>query len=208
MKEENYIGKATEELYNIFEVLNKKYFGGVVNMPVITIMRSKPNIRGHFSLGKVWKKISDLAEVGHEINISAHLFQRGIVSVCETLCHEMCHAVNMQNQVKDCSGQVHNKKFMLTASSAGLDCERDKRIGWVTSPSQGFVDFITDNEQIHAEVFEVFRDAQGAGIVAVPPKAKKKFNYTCGGCNKKFTSKLDDIRAVCNDCDGEFTLDD
>jgi hypothetical protein len=204
MREDNYIGQATEELYNIFDIINRQYFGGVVNTPIITIMKTKPNIGGHFSLDKIWKRVDDKSEVGHEINISAYWLSHDILAISHILCHEMCHAMNKQNGIKDCSGQVHNKKFMHRAVSVGLDCKKVPKIGWTTEPGAEFSMFIASNEDIRPEVFALFRDNY------VKPESEKdkpknvKFTYRCTGCGKSFTSKNDDISALCNDCDVEF----
>lgn len=60
-----------------FHVLNKVYFDGSLEMPVITIM-SSPRTNGHFTIGKTWRAESEYL---HEINISAEHLDRPIENI-------------------------------------------------------------------------------------------------------------------------------
>lgn len=199
-----YISDVINELYNIFDILNSKYFNSRVNKPIITVMRTKPNILGHFTLDKVWRSIENKEGIYHEINISPYILSRDIVKICEVMCHEMVHAFNLQSGIKDVSGQVHNKKFKIAAENAGLECIKMQKVGYVTIASAEFTDFIINNLAIDASVFELYREEYQK-----PPKEKsqkKLFKYVCCGCNKSFTSKFDDIMALCSGCEGVFEL--
>jgi DNA-directed RNA polymerase subunit RPC12/RpoP len=197
----NEITQATENLYQIFDALNNMYFNGKVNKPVITIQRTKPNILGHFTLDKVWKEIETDEDFAHEINISAYLFKMGIVQVAETMCHEMVHAKNRQDGIKDVSGQVHNKKFAALATACGLVCTKVKKIGFSTTYSEDFKQFVLDN--FDEDLFKYFRENPVAKQTSTP---KPTYKYLCTDCGRKFTSKESDIVAICKKCDTEFKL--
>ena len=55
MNKNNYIGIALEELYRIFDILNKEYFSEKLSFPMITIQKTKRSGNlGWFTLDKVW----------------------------------------------------------------------------------------------------------------------------------------------------------
>lgn len=99
----NIIGKMLDELYRIFEIVNKEKFDGVLPTPVITIQKTKGKSLGHFTINRIWRNknniIDDNVEVDdndttaqYEININpTHFFEREAVEIVETLIHEMCH---------------------------------------------------------------------------------------------------------------------
>ena len=51
----NVIGIALDELYRIFNILNKDKFDENLPEPVITIQKTKGTTLGHFTVDKVWK---------------------------------------------------------------------------------------------------------------------------------------------------------
>lgn len=51
----NVIGIALDELYRIFNILNKDKFDENLPEPVITIQKTKGITLGHFTVDKVWK---------------------------------------------------------------------------------------------------------------------------------------------------------
>ena len=56
MNQNNHIGIALEELYRIFDILNKNYYSDKLTYPMITIQKSKKGGNlGWFTLDKVWK---------------------------------------------------------------------------------------------------------------------------------------------------------
>ena len=130
----NVIGTALEELYRIFGILNRDKFNGELTEPVITIQKTKGRTLGHFTLSKVWKdKNNEESEENayYEINVDPRWFNsRTPADVAETLLHEMCHYYNKVNDIKDCSGNVHNKKFKSSAEEVGLIVEKGKGVGY------------------------------------------------------------------------------
>ena len=115
----NVIGIALDELYRIFNILNKDKFDENLPEPVITIQKTKGITLGHFTVDKVWKdkkvletneSSTEEPEAYYEINIDPRWFgNRSAEEIVETLLHEMVHYCNKVNEIKDCSGNVHIK---------------------------------------------------------------------------------------------------
>lgn len=93
----------------------------------------------------------------HEINLSAeHLNEH---NMGETLIHELAHAENFHNGIKDCdkTGRRHNKKFKSQAEALGLSVEKSGSLGWaytkLTPVSEKFLADIKFNR----DLFKLFR---------------------------------------------------
>lgn len=205
----NVIGIALDELYRIFNILNKDKFDENLPEPVITIQKTKGITLGHFTVDKVWKdkkvletneSTTEEPEAYYEINIDPRWFgNRSAEEIVETLLHEMVHYCNKVNEIKDCSGNVHNKKFKTLAEAVGLVVEKEKSVGWgYTSLSDELKEYIQTNIKPDENAFEYFR----AGIT-VKPKIKRKktlFKYTCPEC-KQIAKGKKDIAIKCGNCD-------
>ena len=179
----NVVGMALDELYRIFDILNRDKFNGSLSEPVITIQKTKGTTLGYFTVDKVWKNKGDsdkndglAAEdkeenAFYEINVDPRWFcTRTAADVTETLLHEMVHYFNKVNDVKDCSGNVHNKKFKAAAESVGLVVERGKSVGWgYTSMTDELKEYIDTEVKPNDSAFEYFR----AGVIK-PDTTKKK----------------------------------
>lgn len=203
MNQNNFIGVALDELYRIFEILNKEYFSGKLNYPMITIQKTKRSGNlGWFTLDKVWEK-KDTEEKRYEINICAEYLSMELHEIVCTLQHEMVHYANKIAEIKDCNGQVHNKKFKVLAEQVGLIVEKSKKYGYGhTSCSDGFKKFIDEVIKPNADSFTYFRN--------VPPKEKEKkekttFTYICPKCENKVKAKADK-NIVCGDCKCNFKM--
>jgi hypothetical protein len=203
MNQNNYIGVALDELYRFFEILNKEYFSDKLAYPMITIQKTKRSGNlGWFTLDKVWANKST-EERRYEINICAEYLGMELYEVVCTLQHEMVHYANKVADIKDCNGQVHNKKFKSLAESVSLIVEKSKKYGYGhTTCSDNFKKFIDDIVKPNADSFEYFRN--------VPPKDKEKkektlFNYICSKCENKVKAKVD-IHIVCKECNCEFEM--
>ena len=208
---ENIIGTALDEIYRWFNLLNKKYFNSALSTPVITIQKGRLNNFGWFTLAPVWQgKENNDGEVNnpakYEINITAENLNRPVDEIVVTLQHEMVHYFNKIREIKDCSGQIHNKKFRESAEMLGLVCEKDKKYGWgITTPSVEFQSFVTNELKPDGAVFEYFRNP--------PPKEegkeKKKttFKYKCPQCGVTLKGK-EDIHVLCANCQCELEMED
>jgi predicted SprT family Zn-dependent metalloprotease len=210
MYENNYIGIATEELYKAFDILNKKYFNSDLEYPIITIQKRMKITKGYvnngwFTTNRTWSDRTG-ENKKYEINISAEHLKDDIHSIVATLLHEMVHYMNKNLGIKDCSGQIHNKRFKAAAEAVGLVVEKDKKLGWITSPSEEFSEFvdteIKPNENAFLYFRMVFKDTMES-----KPREKKTFTYTCPECKEKIKAKRDK-NIICGDCGCEFEMED
>lgn len=207
----NVIGAALEELYRIFGILNRDKFNGELTEPVITIQKTRGRTLGHFTLSKVWKDKNDEESeesAYYEINVDPRWFDsRTPADVAETLLHEMCHYYNKVNNIKDCSGNVHNKKFKASAEKVGLIVERGKSVGWgYTSMSDELKIYMDEVVKPNEEAFEYFRSvpmksSSGGG------RKKSIFKYTCPECGQEAKGKRDVI-IKCGLCDVVMEMED
>lgn len=205
----NIVGKALDELYRCFEIMNRDYFEGKLAEPVITIQKTRPNNLGHFTLDKVWKNRNE-AEEGdsgkYEININPLNLNRPSENIITTLIHEMVHYDNKVKNIKDCSGQVHNKKFKTSAERVGLICEKSKTYGWgFTEPSEDFKKYIAKQIIPIDQVFEYFRS--GGVLKEKKPREKKTFKYTCPSCGLVVKAERDK-HIECGDCKVEVQMEE
>ena len=120
MKELTSYNRVAGYLNKVFDLLNYRFFEGVLSRPTITI-QSTPKAYGHFTLSEdTW--VSKLGGT-HEINIGAGTLSRPVESICATMLHEMVHYY--KNGIQDTSrgGTYHNKRFKLEAEARGLNVQ-------------------------------------------------------------------------------------
>ena len=142
MKETIKTSRTAGYLEKIFRTLNRDYFDNELEEPIITI-QSTPRAYGHVTVAKAWSRAD--GEQRHELNIGAGTLDRPISSVVSTLLHEMCHLLNLQHGIQDCSrgGTYHNKRFKEAAEERDLSISYDPRIGWsITEPTEALIDYI------------------------------------------------------------------
>ena len=58
----NIIGLALDELYQIFNIMNKDIFDNFLPEPVITLQTTKGRTLGHFTLDKVWRDKNNIKD--------------------------------------------------------------------------------------------------------------------------------------------------
>ena len=216
----NVIGTALEELYRIFAILNRDKFSDDLPEPVITIQKTRGNVLGHFSVDKVWRDKNQVEEGSvttdnsdetayHEINIDPRWFcNRTSIEVVETLLHEMCHYANKMSDIKDCNGNVHNKKFKSLAERVGLIVEKGKSVGWgYTSLSDELKEYITNEINPNEKAFEYFRASVNSIGGTKTPRQKKTFTYTCPDCGQTVKGKRD-IVIICGNCSVDMEIED
>lgn len=202
----NIIGTVTDELYRIFDLLNRDYFEGKLEPPVLTIQKSgRGRTLGWFTLCKVWKDSSSSEDKGrYEINITPERLNRDSSDIVGTLQHEMVHYFNCVNGVKDCSNQRHNKKFKTLAEEVGLVCEQSKTYGWgYTKCSDDFLVYIKEKIHPNEKCFSYFR------VGKVEPKTKvrqkKVFKYICPECKAEVKAKKD-FEIICGSCQEQMIM--
>lgn len=208
----NVIGMALEELYRIFNILNSDKFDGELSEPVITIQKTRGSTLGHFTLNRVWvdKNNEEDEETSYyEINIDPRWFNsRTPADVAETLLHEMCHYYNKMNDIKDCSGNVHNKKFKKSAENVGLVVERGKSVGWgYTSMSDELKAYMDEVVKPNDKAFEYFRSAPVKSSGGGGTRKKNMFKYTCPECGAEVKGKRD-MTIKCGICDVVMDIED
>lgn len=203
----NIIGKMLDELYRIFDIVNREKFDSILPTPVITIQKTKGKNLGHFTLNRIWRDknniVNDNVEVDdndtaaqYEININpAHFFEREAVEIIETLIHEMCH---YWNKVKGIDDGNHNKKFKTIAEKVGLECERGQNVGYgYTSLSRELRFWIENVCKPDKEIFKYYSANKTKPTVT---REKKTFKYTCPCCGLEIKGKRD-IEVKCVECD-------
>lgn len=150
---------------------------------------------GHFH-ANIWQerefKISDNMSLVHpaslhEIMLSGESLERGAVGTLGTLIHELAHAWNFENEVKDCSdsGRYHNTKFKETAERMGLVIEKADRIGWSTTTVP------EATQQRYADELEALEEAitayrRGDLAVAADAPKQEKWHMGCAECEDEF----------------------
>ena len=209
----NVIGNAIEELYRIFHILNYDKFGNSLPEPVITIQKTKGNVLGHFTKDRVWidkNHVEDEQTSYYEINVDPRWFcDRTSQEVVETLLHEMCHYKNRVDNINDCNGNNHNKKFKRLAESVGLLVERGKSVGYgYTSLSDDLKAYIDKYVKPDDKAFEYFRSTHVIGDRDSGSKVRKKsiFTYTCPDCGQVAKAKRD-VVIKCGFCNVQMEIE-
>lgn len=208
----NVIGKALEELYRIFDILNRDKFNGELTEPVITIQKTKGRTLGHFTLDRTWKDKNneeDEETSYYEINVDPRWFNtRTPADVAETLLHEMCHYYNKMHDIKDCSGNVHNKKFKTSAEKVGLIVEKGKGVGYgYTSMSEALKTYMDEVVKPNEEAFEYFRSVPMKLSGGGGTRKKTVFRYACPECGAEVKGKKDMV-IKCGLCDVVMKIED
>lgn len=123
-------------------------------------------------------------ETVHEIVLSGESLERGAVPTLGTLLHELAHAYNHENEIKDVSdgGRYHNKDFRNTAERMGLSIEKADRIGFsvTTVPAETV-------SKWGAEINDLERSLKtwrrSVTELAAAKKTSKKYTMVCYSCN-------------------------
>lgn len=200
------------ELYNIYDALNEKYFDDSLPEVFITLKQGKtktksvygtfqPEAWAHKDGEKIDEDTGEVKDIVsperiHEIAMSAEYLSRPLANLCATLCHEMTHLYCAVNDIEDTSnnGVYHNNKFKREAEKRGLIIEKADTIGWsVTTPSAQFINFI-ESLDINNEVFDYFRNTE----LAISKTAPKK-RWVCPKCGQKVQGTKKSIIG-CWDC--------
>jgi hypothetical protein len=156
MSSNNTITPLIEEAHRVLGEAIKHFALTVPKDNIVVTIQSKgrKNAVGWFWHGR-WspeKKKSAL----HEINMSAeHLRDH---NMGELLLHELAHAENDHQGIKDCAGRRHNKKFKVMAERLGLKVEKGPAsLGFaftdLDAPAKQFLDGI----KFKREIFELCR---------------------------------------------------
>ena len=213
MKETVKTSRTAGYLEKMFRALNRDFFGGELEEPIITI-QSTPRAYGHVTVAKTWRRKEDWR---HELNIGAETLERPIEHIAATMLHEMVHLYNMAHEVQDCSrgGVYHNRKFRDEAERRGLVIEHDERYGWTkTSPSEELLDYILQQGWADIEMNRGLgwcpppstggKSGAGSAPGAERPKAKSSTRkYVCPCCGQSVrATKV--VNIICGDCNEQM----
>ena len=186
-----------QELYRMFEYFNNNLYNGELKTPIITIA-SKRNALGWCTVSKVW---TNETEKYYEIGITAEFLNRSYEETANTLMHDMVHLYNLQIDIKDCSGQKHNKRFKKEAERRYFTVEKSDKYGWAHT-------VLTDTLVNLVNSFDRNVDAFGIYRLPAEPKEKttnKSVKYVCPSCEAKVQSK-DELSIICKECNMEFVI--
>ena len=191
MKETVKTSRTAGYLEKIFRALNRDFFGGELEEPIITIQSTR-RAYGHVTVAKIWKRKEDWR---HELNLGAETLNRPIEEVVATMLHEMVHLYNLAHGVQDCSrgGSYHNRKFKATEETI----EYNIRQGW-------------DEVQIHRGGGIWTPPANGgskagdpSGQAPKPPKKSSTRKLVCPCCGNSVRATKT-VRILCMDCNEQM----
>lgn len=213
MKETVKTSRTAGYLEKMFRALNRDFFGGELEEPIITI-QSTPRAYGHVTVAKTWRRKNDWR---HELNIGAETLERPIEDIAATMLHEMVHLYNLAHDVKDCSrgGVYHNRKFKEEAERRGLVIEHDERYGWTkTSPSEELLDYILTQGWANIDMNRGLgwcpppstggkNGAGSAGSTERPKKKSSTRKYVCPCCGQSVRATKT-VNIICGDCNEQM----
>lgn len=183
-----------DKLENLFNILNKAYFGGELPKPVITV-QSTPKSYGHCTTKKIWKSET---EAMYEINIGAEYLNRPSADTAATMCHEMVHLYCLENEIADTcqKGRYHNKTFKAEAESRDLEIGYDRTVDYShTAPTPKFERTLKDNNFTLEALF-----ARALPEQKVKREREKANTYVCPICGQKVRSTAE-LNLICGDCE-------
>ena len=196
---------ALETLYKAFDAINTKYFESKLAQPIITIQTNShynKNCLGWCTVDPLWKSKEDKKFKQWEICVCSERLKDDMISIVETLMHEVVHYANASYGIEDCKRGKHNEHFKELAERVGLKVSKRRGVGWgMTEPTEDFVNFVV-SLKLDMKVFDCFRDI----IEKEKTKRKKKmFKFQCPECKEIIKGKAT-LKAVCEDCGQEFIL--
>jgi hypothetical protein len=120
----------------------------------------------------------------------------------------MVHYYNKVNDIKDCSGNIHNKKFKSAAERVGLVVEKGKGVGYgYTSMSEALKAYVDEVVNPSEEAFEYFRSVPVKQSEGCGGRKKTMFKYTCPDCGAEVKGKRD-MTIKCGICDVVMRMED
>lgn len=219
---------AAAQLELMYNVANKHFarHGLRITLPVLVTIqtRGKHRALGWVTSQKSWVN-GNGEDLAYELNVAAESLARPVADIFNTIIHEMCHLVNIQRGVQDCTNsQRHNKKFKEICDKVGLYCEQMGRFGWAATHEpqknsdelknvlaeyieQGDADAIDIQRKDYA--LKVTKGGSGeAGVggsdeegVSAGTKKRKsnQIKYICPKCGTSVRATKQ-VRIMCADC--------
>ena len=186
------------ELENLFELFNKKYFENKLSKPVITV--SPDSTKGAYGWCTSWKAWKDGKSEYYEINMCAEHLTRPIEQLAGTMLHEMVHLFNLEEGVQDCSrgGFYHNAKFKKAAEEHGLIVEAVPKYGFAKT-------YLTDGAKKAIEnfngksAFVLYRDSGKKAEKTTTKSKSSSRKYVCPCCGT-IVRATKEVKIICGDC--------
>lgn len=200
------LSKTIQALEDAYSKLNKELFQNSLPDICITIQHGKKKGKmttlGWYSLEHVWTDENNNERF--ELNITSDCLNKSFIDIIGVLVHEMVHIYCHSQNINDCNGRKHNENFKAQCEAVGLECEKDKTVGWgLTSVTLQLRDKILALDLDES----AFNNKCEAIVIEKEPKEQKpKPVYICPGCQEKIKSKKTDLAIMCVKCKQQFEL--
>ena len=167
---------------------------------------------GHFAK-EIWVDQADDGEIRtvHEVLLVAENLDRGADEVFNTLIHEAVHGLAYTRKIKECTGKIHNKRFLRLAEEMGLEGpeRRSLTLGYseVTVPESTRYIYRNTIAEIN-ESLKVFRKLKLK--LKDTKKTTWKAECDCGRSFKVGKQMREDMQHIgvrCLACDSDFQLE-
>ena len=212
---------AAAQLELMYNIANKHFarHGLRITLPVLVTIQSrgKHSAYGWVTAQKSWVN-GNGEDLAYELNIAAETLARPTADIFNTIVHEMCHLVNIQRGVQDCTNsQRHNKKFKEICDKVGLYCEQMGRFGWaathepnknsdelknVLAEYMGTGDATALEMQRKDYAVKVTKGGsgeEGAGTSTPKKRKSNQIKYVCPHCGTSVRATKQ-VRIMCADC--------
>lgn len=186
------------ELENLFELFNNRYFENKLSKPVITV--SPDSTKGAYGWCTSWKAWKDGQSEYYEINMCAEYLTIPIEELAGTMLHEMIHLYDLENGIQDCSrgGTYHNKRFKEAAQEHGLIVEATEKYGFAkTYLSDEAKKIIEDFKGKSA--FVLFRESGRKSEKKTTKSKSGSRKYICPCCGT-IVRATKEVKIICADC--------
>jgi predicted transcriptional regulator len=199
------ITKTIQELYKIFDNLNKEFFEDKLIKPVILVQaKTKKHVLGTCTTNPVWlNKKDEQKDAKYEITLSGEYLNRELKEIVGTMIHEMVHLYCALNNLKDTSNNCvyHNKKFKEEAEKRGCIIQKAQTIGWSVTTLKPETEELIKKFNIDDTAFDYYRKA----FLIEDPEKKKQVShkYCCPKCGTKF-SHYKKLNLICGNCNVNF----
>lgn len=202
--------EASKQLELIYNLANEHFAskGIKITLPVIITIQTKGkhSAYGWITGGKVWTNQQG-EELAHELNIAAETLGRPLADTFNTLIHEMCHLVNIERGVSDCTNsQRHNKHFKEICDLVGLHCAQMGRFGYADThePLKNTKELMAVLDRYfkygEPDYLAMSRQEFSGGITKGRTERKSnQVKYMCPKCGKSVRA-TSAVNIMCMDC--------
>lgn len=194
-----------EAINALGRAVNKVMFepNGIDIGDVIFLVHRHRNAYGYCYTEDNWKYEVEGVPIRkmREIALTPEGLNQSLESIIDTMAHELVHASNGVDGIKDCSGRRHNLKFKARCDTVGLPVEKHDKLGWITDES------LWDAERFK-EITKLLSEEELGTLNLISahiplPKEKKNRNlsvFQCPYCDVKARAKPS-ANLICGDCE-------